>query len=89
MGLITGFIQASAALAAEATQIAGRNRNRQHALEDEHATVEARSRRAVDGVELSDAVDSVPENTSEQTRQEQRRKADGQPAGVRKVDLTA
>ena len=88
MGLITGFIQASAALAAEASQIAGRNRNRQQAIEDDRSGNRTRSKRVVDGVELTDAVHSVPENTSEETRQEHRRKDDGQPVGVRKVDLT-
>ncbi|MDG2423325.1 MAG: hypothetical protein P8M22_05040 [Phycisphaerales bacterium] len=87
MGLITGFIQASAALAAEATQFASRSRNRHRAMQDEPARNQERS---VDGVELSDAVHWIPENTSEQSRQEhQRRQTDGQPVGVRKVDVTA
>ncbi|MEE2906622.1 MAG: hypothetical protein VX527_02210 [Planctomycetota bacterium] len=90
MGLISGFIQASAALAAEATQFAGRSRNRHRALQDESTTGQEPLERSVDGVELSDAVHSLPENASEESRQEhQRRQHDGKPLGVRKVDLTA
>ena len=90
MGLITGFIQASAALAAEASQLAGRNRNRQRFLEDAEGKILDQSKRGIDGVELSDAVQSVPESPSEQSRQEQnRRKGNGPPIGVRKVDLKA
>lgn len=86
MGLITGFIQASAVLASQAQQVASRLRNRQQAAQDDRVTDTVSSR--VDGVELSEAVQELPDNRSEQSRQEhQRREPDGRPRGVRKVDF--
>ena len=87
MGLINGFIQASAVLASQAQQVAGRLRNRRQADQEDQRTND-RIRPRVDGVELSEAVQGLPDNRSEQSRQEhQRREADGRPRGVRKVDL--
>lgn len=87
MGLINGFIQASAVLASQAQQVAGRFRSRRQADQDEQ-TVNNRIKPRVDGVELSEAVQELPDNRSEQSRQEhQRRETDGRPRGVRKVDL--
>jgi len=87
MGLINGFIQASAVLASQAQQVAGRFRSRRQADQDEQAATDSVNTR-VDGVELSEAVQELPDNRSEQSRQEhQRREADGRPRGVRKVDL--
>ena len=87
MGLINGFIQASAVLASQAQQVAGRFRSRRQADQDEQAATDSIKTR-VDGVELSEAVQELPDNRSEQSRQEhQRREADGRPRGVRKVDL--
>ena len=88
MGLISGIIQASAALAAQAQLVAGRQRNRQQVVEDEVPRSDRRVR-DVDGVELSPEATPVPGSGSEQSRQEhQRQPADGRPRGVRKVDLT-
>ncbi|MCH2134289.1 MAG: hypothetical protein MK116_11110 [Phycisphaerales bacterium] len=89
MGLISGFIQASAALAAQAQQVAGRSRNRYHATQASDPAEDTQTR-DVDGVELSDAVHALPDNRSEQSRQEHlRQQVDGRPVGVRKVDITA
>ncbi|MCH2152939.1 MAG: hypothetical protein MK089_06315 [Phycisphaerales bacterium] len=86
MGLMTGFIQASAVLASQAQQVASRIRNRQQATQDDPGTPQEQLR--VDGVELSEAIQELPDNRSEQSRQEnQRRQPDGRPLGVRKVDL--
>ena len=86
MGLMTGFIQASAVLASQAQQVASRIRNRQQANQEDPGTQPDRLK--VDGVELSEAVHELPDNRSEQSRQEnQRRQLDGRPVGVRKVDL--
>ena len=86
MGLMTGFIQASAVLASQAQQVASRIRNRQQANQEDPGTQPDRLK--VDGVELSEAVQELPDNRSEQSRQEnQRRQLDGRPVGVRKVDL--
>ena len=83
---MTGFIQASAVLASQAQQVASRIRNRQQASQDDPGTPQEQLR--VDGVELSEAVQELPDNRSEQSRQEnQRRQLDGRPLGVRKVDL--
>ena len=87
MGLINGFIQASAVLASQAQQVAGRFRSRRQADQDEQTANDSIKPR-VDGVELSEAVQELPDNRSEQSRQEhQRRAVDGRPRGVRKVDL--
>tara|TARA_Y100000589_G_scaffold303882_1_gene316618 strand:- start:193 stop:459 length:267 start_codon:yes stop_codon:yes gene_type:complete len=86
MGLMTGFIQASAVLASQAQQVASRIRNRQQATQDDSGTPQEQLR--VDGVELSEAIQELLDNRSEQSRQEnQRRQPDGRPLGVRKVDL--
>ena len=87
MGLFTGFIQASAVLASQAQLVASRLRNRHQAGQDEQTTSD-HTRTRVDGVELSEAVQELPDNSSEQSRQEhQRREPDGRPRGIRKVDL--
>ena len=83
---MTGFIQASAVLASQAQQVASRIRNRHQASQEEPGTRPDQLR--IDGVELSEAVQELPDNRSEQSRQEnQRRQPDGRPLGVRKVDL--
>ncbi|MBG83661.1 MAG: hypothetical protein CMJ40_03830 [Phycisphaerae bacterium] len=87
MGLINGFIQASAVLASQAQQVAGRLRSRRQADQEDQVPAD-RIRPRVDGVELSEAVQELPDNRSEQSRHEhQQREADGHPRGVRKVDL--
>ena len=87
MGLINGFIQASAVLASQAQQVAGRLRSSRQANQDEQTPDDSTNTR-VDGLELSEAVQELPDNRSEQSRQEhQRREADGRPRGIRKVDL--
>ena len=53
MGFISGFIQASAVLAAQAQQIAGRRRNRQQAVLDQAISDSKKRVREVDGVECS------------------------------------
>ena len=88
--MVSGFIQASAALAAQAQQVAGRGRNRNHAVQEESSSRGESAVRYVDGVELYDAVHAVPDNGSEQSRQEhQRQQRDGRPPSTQKVDLTA
>ena len=87
MNLLTGFIQASAVLASQAQQVAGRLRNRHQASQDEQTAAD-HSRPRVDGVRLSEAVQKLPDDNSKQSRQEyQRRAPDGRPSGIRKVDL--
>ena len=89
MGFISGFIQASAVLAAQAQQIAGRRRNRQQAVLDQAISDSKKRVREVDGVELSPEATPVPRGGSEQSRQEhQRQPPGGRPRSIGKIDVT-
>ena len=89
--LLPSSITSSLVQTAQAQQISSRDRDRRKAAAAE--TIRARADRIdlqVDGVELEDAVERLPENTSEQSHQERREnQPDGRTPSLSRIDVRA
>ena len=82
MGLINGFIQASAVLASHAQQVASRLRSSHR----DRLPGDKQSRPRLDEVELSEAIQGPPESTSVHPRHEH---AGRQSNGASTIDIRA
>ena len=91
MPLLPSPITSSLVQAAQAQQVAARDRDRRRAAAAE--TIRSRADRIelhIDGVELRDAVERLPGNASEQSRQERREnQPDGRTPSLTRIDVKA